>query len=130
MTANLTGQFTIAGWQEEPKFQNDAGHKVSYADIKQTYTGDIEGSSVVQYLLCYTSATHALFTGFEVITTIVDNVESTLTISHTGEFSAGVASSTFIVVENTGTGAFANATGQGSFGAGEAGSAKFEIELN
>lgn len=130
MTTRLTGQFKIAKWQEEPKFENEAGHKVSHADIKQTYTGDIEGTSVVQYLLCYTSAVHALFTGFEIITATVDSVESTLTISHTGQFAAGVASSQFTVVENTGTGAFANKSGHGTFSAGEAGSANFEIELN
>lgn len=130
MTQQLNGQFQITDWQETTTFQNDDGQKVTTADIKQTYTGELQGTSKVQYVMCYTSDSHALFTGFEVITVEQNGTVSTLTLQHTGEFKNGVAVSEFKVVEGTGTGTYSGSSGNGQFGAGEGGKANYQLTLD
>lgn len=129
MQTSYTGQFQIVDWQEQVKFENHQEHKVTYADIKQQYLGELAGVSEVQYLMCYTDKGHAWFTGFEVFT-CSDEKGSTLTLRHEGEFKAGIASSKFIVVEGTGTGQFKGAHGTGSFQSGDAGKANFHVDLS
>ncbi len=126
----MNGTFQITGWDETPYVESDDGSKKSHAKITQTYTGTINGSSELQYLMSYQSEASAVFVGFEVITGEVNRKSGSFTLQHNGKFENGVASSDFTVVPNSGTGELTNIEGAGSFKSGESGKADYELTIN
>jgi len=126
----MSNVFQITGWDETPYIENENGSKKSNAKITQTYSGVIEGSSELQYLLSYQSAASALFVGFEVITGKVNGKSGSFTIQHNGKFENGVASSNFVIVIGSGTDELVSIEGSGSFKSGESGQANYELTTN
>ena len=126
----MEGTFQITGWDEIPYIEGENGSKKSHAIITQNYTGAIEGSSEIQYLMSYQSGSQALFVGFEVVTGSVNGKLGSFTLQHNGKFENGVASSSFVVVPDSGTGELTTIEGSGSFQSGEAGKANYEININ
>ncbi|MBU2978766.1 DUF3224 domain-containing protein [Alteromonas sp. C1M14] len=124
----MSNVFQITGWDETPYIENEDGSKKSLAKITQSYSGVIEGSSEIQYLMSYQSAASAVFVGFEVVTGKVNGKSGSVTIQHNGKFENGVASSNFIIV--AGTDELANIDGSGSFKSGESGQANYELTTN
>lgn len=124
----MSNVFQITGWDEKPYIENEDGSKKSHAKITQSYSGVIEGSSEIQYLMSYQSAASALFVGFEVVTGKVNGKSGSFTIQHNGKFENGVASSNFIIV--SGTDELVNIEGSGSFKSGESGQANYELTTN
>lgn len=126
----MNGTFQITGWDETPYIEGDDGSKKSHAKITQTYSGTINGTSELQYLMSYQSEASAVFVGFEVITGEVNGKSGSFTLQHDGKFENGVASSQFTVVPNSGTEELASIEGTGSFKSGESGKADYELEIN
>ena len=124
----MSNVFQITGWDETPYIENQDGSKKSHAKITQSYSGVIEGSSEIQYLMSYQSAASALFVGFEVVTGKVNGKYGSFTLQHNGKFENGVASSNFVIV--SGTDELANIEGSGSFKSGESGQANYELSTN
>jgi hypothetical protein len=60
----LTGQFQITDWQETTQSEHQ-GTKRSLANVKLEYSGNIVGTSELQYLLSYQTDGSAEFVGFE-----------------------------------------------------------------
>ena len=126
----MSNVFQITSWDETPYMENEDGSKKSHAKITQNYSGIIEGSSELQYLMSYQSTASALFVGFEVVTGKVNGKTGSFTIQHNGKFENGVASSNFIIVSSSGTGELASIEGSGSFKSGESGQANYELTTN
>jgi hypothetical protein len=96
----LSGQFQITDWQETTQSEYQ-GTKRSLANVKLEYSGDIVGSSELQYLLSYQADGSAEFVGFETIQASIKGILGYLIIRHLGRFVDGVASSQFEVIENS-----------------------------
>lgn len=126
----MSNIFQITGWDETPYIENEDGSKKSHAIITQNYSGAIEGSSELHYLMSYQSASLALFVGFELVTGKVNGKSGSFTVQHNGKFENGVASSSFVIVSNSGTGELVNIAGSGSFKSGELGQANYELHLH
>jgi hypothetical protein len=126
----MKGFFQITGWDELAYSESDDGSKKSHAKISQTYSGAINGSSELQYLMSYQSKALAVFVGFEVITGEINGKSGSFTIQHNGKFENGIAKSNFIVVPNSGTEELKNIHGHGAFTSAEAGKADYEIEFS
>ena len=126
----MNGEFQITGWDETPYVESDDGAKKSHAKITQDYSGAIEGSSELQYLMSYQSRASAVFVGFEVIVGKVNGKSGSFTLQHDGKFENGVASSKFIVVPNSGTDELKNIKGTGSFETGESGKANYKLSID
>lgn len=127
MSLKITAQVQVQQWDEHEYMEGTKIHKQSQADIKQRYSGDIEGSSELRYLMSYPNETRAKFVGFEHVSGEWGGKPFSLVLEHHGEFTGGVASSRFDVL--AAGGAFADYQGQGSFKAGKGGSFSFELEL-
>ena len=130
MTKMLNGVFQITGWDEKPYLENDDGSKQSHAKISQSYSGDLEGSSDIQYLMAYQTDSSAIFVGFETVTGTINGKSGSFVIQHTGKFEAGIATSNFVIVPNTGKSELTNISGKGFFKSGENGQAKYEFTIN
>ena len=115
MTQNSKGSFEITSWDESPYSENDDGSKQSHAKIRQSYTGDIEGTSEVQYLMSYQTPASAVFVGHETVTGKMFGKSGSFVIQHNGTFENGVAKSTFQIVRNSGREDLAGVEGHGEF---------------
>jgi hypothetical protein len=125
----MNGTFQITGWDETPYDEGEGGDKKSHAKITQSYSGAIEGSSELQYLMSYQSESSAVFVGFEVVTGKIDGKTGSFTIQHNGKFENGVASSNFVIVPNSASGGLVNIEGSGSFVSGESGKANYDLNI-
>lgn len=119
----LKGTFQITNWQESVSTSFEQGAKLSKALVSQTYSGDITGSSKVQYQLSYESTGEASFNGFEFITGSIGDTPCQFTLKHDGTFEKGVAKSQFVIISSA---THAELLGlSGSFTSGEAGQASY-----
>ncbi|WP_339724169.1 DUF3224 domain-containing protein [uncultured Paraglaciecola sp.] len=123
----LTGQFQITDWQETTQSEHD-GLKRSLANVKLDYSGDLTGTSELQYLLSYQSDGSADFVGFESLQVTINGDSGSLILRHIGRFVAGVAKSQFEVLQSTIKDKLIGSTG--SFTSGENGQAQYSIEVS
>jgi len=130
MRQNLEGVFQITKWDESPYLENEDGSKQSHAKINQSYSGDIEGASELQYLMSYQSPSSAIFVGYEVLTGEIGGNSGSFIIQHNGTFENGVAKSTFQIVSGSGKEEFTGIEGNGSFESTENGQAKYTVAIN
>lgn len=96
----LKGTFQITDWQESVSKSFEQGTKLSKALVSQTYSGDITGSSEVQYQLNYETTGNACFNGFEFFTGNLGDAPCQLTLKHDGTFEKGVAKSQFVIISS------------------------------
>ena len=129
LTGTHTGTFQITSWDESPYSESEDGAKQTHAKITQTYSGVIEGTSELQYLMSYQPDSIALFVGFETITATINGQSGSFVLQHNGKFEAGVASSDFSIVEKSAKGDLANLSGTGSFKSGENGQAAYQFNI-
>lgn len=115
MTQNKSGVLQITNWDESPYSESDDGSKQTHARIRQSYSGDIEGESEVQYLMSYQTPASAVFVGHETVTGEISGKSGSFVIQHNGTFENGVAKSTFQIVPNSGREDFAGIEGNGNF---------------
>jgi len=130
MMQKLEGVFQIIGWDESPYQENDDGSKQSHAKIKQIYSGSIQGSSDVQYLMSYQSPASAVFVGHEIITATLSGKSGSVVLQHSGTFESGVAKSTFQVIAGSAKGELSGLEGEGSFESTENGQANYVFNLS
>ena len=125
-----TGTFQITGWDESAYAENNDGSKQSLAKITQTYSGDVEGESQLQYLMAYQSKASGVFVGHEVLTLTAEGRKGSLVLQHNGIFEDGVAKSTFTVICCSGKGDFDGVTGSGKFESTSNGQAEYTLQLD
>lgn len=128
----LSGQFKVIQWQESTKAEFDNGSKLNTADIEQSYTGDIVGSSKVSYQLHYDTESSSTFNGFEQLECEIQGAQTKrakvhLVLIHRGVFKNGIASSQFEILEARGMDELVGKTG--SFEAAMGQDAHYQIEV-
>ena len=126
----LTGTFEITSWDETPYDTADRQPKYTRTAVEQTFTGDIEGKSVVENLMTYTSETSARFVGQQRIVGAVEEQEGSFVLQFSGTFDGETARATWTVVEGSGTGDIADLTGQGGFEAPIGDDATYSLGVN
>ena len=130
MTQNSKGVFQITNWDESPYSENEDGSRQSHAKIRQSYTGDIEGTSEVQYLMSYQTPASAVFVGHETVTGKMFGKSGSFVVQHNGTFENGVAKSTFQIVPNSGRGDLAGIEGDGEFVSTGDGQVSYTLVIN
>lgn len=117
-----SGRFTVASWEEKVVVDIDGtGTEIngvtyptrgfSRAVATYSYTGGIEGSGHVAYLISYVPG-FAPVTGFERFEGSIDGHEGSLVLQHVGDHDAEAVRATVHVVEGLGTGGLAGVTGE------------------
>ena len=110
--------FQITGWDEKTYQEIEGSAKLSHAKVTQSYSGAIEGTSSIEYLMSYTVQGTATFVGLERVSGTVDGKTGTFVLQHTGDFSEGIARSSWSIIPGSGTGELASLRGSGSYVAG------------
>jgi hypothetical protein len=110
--------FQITNWDEKTYQEIEGVAKLSSAKVTQSYTGAIEGTSSVEYLMAYTVQGTANFVGLERISGTVAGKTGTFVLQHVGSFSEGKARSAWTIIAGSGTAELADLLGSGSYVAG------------
>jgi hypothetical protein len=112
VSTQAKGTFKIDSWDEQPY-----ADKLTRAQVKATYSGDIEGQGETEWLMCYRDDKTADFVGFQRITGRVGGRPGTFVIESTGAFDGGEAAGPVAVVQGSGTGELAGIVGTGTLSA-------------
>ena len=117
-----TCRFDVASWKEQAYVDIDgegttAGEMyypkrgLTQAEVGYTYTGEVEGSSKVGYLIAY-KPDGAPILGMEQFTGSVDGHEGTCVFLHTGRQDSGSVSAHLEVLPGMGTGGLEGLRGE------------------
>lgn len=112
MSTQVKGTFKIDAWDEQPY-----ADKLSRAQVKATYSGDIEGQGETEWLMCYREDKTADFVGFQRITGRLGGRSGSFVFETTGAFDGKEAAGPLAIVQGSGTGELAGIVGQGTLSA-------------
>jgi hypothetical protein len=115
-TAQTTGHFTFADWEERPTGPAEASPRLAHATVTNTFDGGIQAADTrCDYTIAYLTETTGTFAGMEVLTGSLDGRKGTFVLEERGSFDAGGTRCTFEVVPGSGTGALTGLRGSGGF---------------
>jgi hypothetical protein len=115
MTQRADLQFAIRKWDETPYDELDGGPKLTRARVEKTWSGPLEATSTVEFLMMYRADGSAAFTGLERLHGTFGGRAGSFVAQHDGRFEGGVARGTWTVVPGSGTGALRGLRGRASF---------------
>ncbi|MFI6846259.1 DUF3224 domain-containing protein [Kitasatospora sp. NBC_00085] len=129
--SNATGTRALKSWDEQDITETD-GRKLTRSAVEYSYTGDIEGQGVQEYVMFYRSDDSTTFVGLEQVSGRLGGRSGSFVLQHTGELTGTTAEVTWTVVPGSGTGELTGLTGSGGFTATheEAGNARYRLEYD
>ena len=123
----IQNKFQVESWDETTQKEFTKESKINRAIVKQKYNGDIEGTSIVEYVMYYLTPLSSKFVGIEYFEGKINGKSGRLTFQHNGKFEDGVASSDFTIIH--GTEKLQELSGKGSFKTISHTEAEYRIEL-
>ena len=130
MTTHASCTFEVKSWDEQTVNEVDGRLKLTRATVSFAYTGDLEGTSAMEYLMQYGDGGSAKVLGLERVTGKLGGKEGTFVIEYHGGYADGTASGQLTVVEGSGTGALEGLRGQGSAVAKQDGTTSFKLDYD
>jgi uncharacterized protein DUF3224 len=124
--ADINATFEIESWDEKPFDEGDGVPKLTRASVTKRYSGDVDGSSVTEWVMAYGADSSAEFVGFERIRGSIGGRHGSLVLQHVGTFRDGAARATITVV--SGTSDLEGASGDGTFLADPSGKVTLRID--
>ena len=112
MSTQAKGTFKIDSWDEQPY-----ADRLSRAQVKATYSGDIEGQGETEWLMCYREDKTADFVGFQRIVGRLGGRSGSFVFESTGAFDGKEATGPLAIVQGSGTGELEGIVGQGTLSA-------------
>jgi hypothetical protein len=113
-SGTATGTFTIKAWDEQPWAELDEAPKLTHARVTTSYTGDLEGEGTSGLLMVYDQA-DASYAGYERFSGSLAGRQGSFVLRLGGGFEDGAATTTWTVVEGSGTGELAGLEGEGGY---------------
>lgn len=126
--------FKMAGWEEktfsEHEIDAGPGHsgKLTKVSVKKTYTGELEGEGVLEYLMAYQTDGSAEYIGYERITGMLKGLPGSFVFRHSGTYSHDQMVQTSVIVDGSGTGELIGITGRAEILAGHQKEYPFTLE--
>jgi hypothetical protein len=118
MKKTAQARFAIKSWDEKPYSEGADLPKLTRASVTKTFTGDLEGEGVVEYLMMYRSDGSAAFVGLERVVGQIDGKAGTFILQRSGAFENGLAKESYSVVDGSATGELRGLRGEGSSAVG------------
>jgi uncharacterized protein DUF3224 len=112
VSTQATGTFKIDSWDEQ-----EEGGGLARAVVKQTFSGDIQGEGMADWLMWYRADKTADFAGYLRVDGGIGDRSGTLVFQSTGAFDGQEAAGPLEIVPGSGTGDLAGITGRGTFSA-------------
>jgi hypothetical protein len=111
-------EFKIEDWKEAPFSEVEQGGKLTRASVRKSYTGEIEGEGVLEYLMSYKPDGSAEFVGLERVSGRIGDHPGSFVLQHSGKFENGAMTQKSVVVAGSGTATLADLRGECSLSAG------------
>ena len=127
-TTRAIARIDVTDWERKPYDQAKPGPTLSRVRFVRAFSGDIEGTGTLEYLMAIRGDGSASFTGLERIVGHLGGREGTFVLQHTGTLEDDVAKVTWFVVPESGTGELEGLRGEGGFESSH--SASFEVRLD
>lgn len=118
MKQHASARFAIKNWDEKPYSEGPNLPKLTRASVTKTFTGDIEGEGLVEYLMMYRADGSATFVGLERVVGQIDGKSGSFVLQRTGAFEGGLAKESYSVVPGSATGELRGLQGEGSTSVG------------
>jgi hypothetical protein len=113
MTVEAISSFKIEGWNEQTYLETEGGGKLTRAEVKQTFGGDIDGDGEVVWLMCYRPDETADFVGLQHIVGEIEGRAGSVVLESTGAFDGEEAKGPLRVLAGSGTGELTGIAGDG-----------------
>ena len=127
MGTKITAKFQVTDWKEHEFDRHAGAGKLSKATVKKSYSGEIDGDSVTEWLMAYGDDGSATFVGLERINATIAGRQGMLVVQHVGTFADGAAKAKLTVVPESSSGELAEVSGRGDFVADPAGTVHFDL---
>jgi hypothetical protein len=111
--ANAT--FSMNDWDEQSDAEINGLPRITRVFSTNTYRGDISGSSSVNYVIAYPTGDTGTFRGYEQIVGRLGDAEGSFILEHVGSWEKSTVTTSWTVVEGTGTGALEGLSGRGGY---------------
>ncbi|WP_424186843.1 DUF3224 domain-containing protein [Actinokineospora sp. G85] len=115
MGVDAKATLRMSDWKEELYQDEATAIKLAKADSIATFSGDIEGSGVAQWLLAYPEGVPATFVGFQSVTGKVSGRSGSFVLKMTGTYESDTADVSWSVVPGSGTGELEGLAGEGGY---------------
>lgn len=115
MATHATGAFEYATWDEKPYEEGDDRPKLTRATVTNTFHGDIEGQSSLEYLMVYPEEQTGNFVGLERVVGRLGGRSGSFVLQHAGTFGGDGVKGTWFVVPGSGTGELRGLRGDGGY---------------
>lgn len=117
MSELAEGGFEVTRWEETAVEEFGGGGKLTRARVEQTYTGDLQGRAVIDWLMAYRDDGSADFVGHQRVEGSLGGREGVFVLEVVGHFDGRVASGELTAVTGCGRGDIADLKGAGRFSA-------------
>lgn len=128
MKQSAHARFGIKSWDERPYSEDEGMPKLSRATVTKSFTGDIEGDGLVEYLMMYRGDGSAAFVGLERIVGRIAGKSGSFVLQRTGVFEGGLAKESYSVVPGSGTGELRGLRGDGTSAVGHGSEHPFVLD--
>lgn len=132
----ISGSYSPTRWDEHPYQLIEDRMKLTKATVEFEFSGDIEGTGFIEYLMFYTSFDpedmHASIAHYVGQMRIVGNVKGksgSFVLSDTGAFESGTAKSNITIISGSGTEELSNINGSGTYTADQS-SCSWELDID
>ena len=110
---DLHSPFSVVEWNETPLAPQEPGIPMTRVQARYRYTGDLQGTSTVHFVMTYTPDGSATFVGLECLTGTRAKQSGTLLIEHRGTFQSGRVHARIRVLQDHSLGTLATALAEG-----------------
>jgi hypothetical protein len=120
------GRFTISGGHEETYADRNPG-RLTRAGGNQQFSGGIEGTGRIEWIMCYRADRTAEFVGIQEIDGTIDGRTGAFVLTSLGSHDGVRSKGSWTVVSGSGTGALSGIVGNGTWVAGPGPQATFVL---
>jgi hypothetical protein len=125
--AEVTGEFTLTGMGGEDELGETPALRITHASGEQTFSGGIEGSGHVDWLLGYRADRTAALVGLQRIDGSLDGARGSLVLASVGSHDGTTSRGHWTIVGGSGTGDLRGISGDGDWSAGPGPKATFRL---
>jgi hypothetical protein len=112
---HATGTISVRTYEPTPYDQPPAGPVLSRIHVEEEFSGDIEGTGVVEFLQAQVSEDAASFVGLERVSGSLGGRSGTFLLEDQGRLKGTTVSGDWFVVPGSGTAELAGLRGEGGF---------------
>lgn len=115
MSIYATGTFETKTWDEKTYDEIEGGGKLTRVRVTNSFRGDVQAESTLEYLMVYPDEKTASFVGLERIVGRIGDRSGSFVLQQSGTWEGGVVKCAWFVVPGSGTGDLRGLRGQGGF---------------